>query len=355
MRRIGTLCLGIAATAALSMSGCERECSPAAGGNPAAIVDGAETNFEIWTGVVAVVTDQGLCSGSFIHPRVVLTAGHCVKLYGSDIGEDTYDYTEDASAITVRGGADIGDGDGGFLVGEAESAVVNPDWTGYADDPTAVDLALILLKEPVEDLGYYCVREDPDLEVGDPGVIVGYGLLGSSDPESAGIHRWGETTLLDIGERVIEIGDPTAPCQGDSGGPLFTEVDEDGWQITGVTSFGVTDFCDAMGDAFSAATLGQFDWMDEQVASLTGDSLGDCVSCGPAGFDCATGDDAGADSDSDADGGGETGGGGGTIIMGGGDGGVPAGASASRPGDRGCTCETAGSVPARSMLAALLR
>jgi hypothetical protein len=355
MRRIGALFLAVSTTAAFSMSGCDGRKSSAPGGNHAGIVDGSATDFEIWKGVVAVVTDQGLCSGSLIQPRVVLTAGHCVKLYGGDIGEDTYDYTEDASSITVRGGADVGDGDGGFLVGEAESAVVNPDWTGYADDPAAIDLALILLKEPAEDLGYYCVREDPDLQVGDPGVIVGYGLLSSSDPESAGIHRWGETTLLDIGDRIIEIGDPTAPCQGDSGGPLFTEVDEDEWQITGVTSFGVTDFCDALGDAFSAATLGQFDWMDEQVASLTGDSLGDCVSCGPAGFDCATaGDDAGTDSDPDEDGGGDTGGGGGPIILGGGDGGVPTGADGPRREDRGCVCEATGRVPARSILTALL-
>jgi secreted trypsin-like serine protease len=52
------------------------------------IINGTETNYEEWKGVIAVVFDldpvnepgrRALCSGSFIDPEVIFTAGHCYR------------------------------------------------------------------------------------------------------------------------------------------------------------------------------------------------------------------------------------------------------------------------------------
>ena len=90
-------------------------------GSPSGIVGGTETNFETWKGVVALVSDEGLCSGALIAPRVVLTAGHCVKLAGSGWGEPSYDYTADPSGLTVGCINTIGS----FLVGESIKITVH--------------------------------------------------------------------------------------------------------------------------------------------------------------------------------------------------------------------------------------
>ncbi len=305
---------------ALAMSGCEMEDGAfvEAQEGPLAIVGGTETNHEIWRSVVALKmtaangTSLGTCSGSLIHPEVVITAGHCVKMKAS-FGSTGYDMTKTPERLEVRAGAKIGVlGKLGEVLSVASAVVYHPDWSGEIEQkspqdwlgptPTKdfVDVALVRLATPVTKYGTYCVRSESEPEDMDPGIIVGYGLLGSSKQLSSGVHRWGETTLRkvhsDLTKNYIEIGDPTNTCQGDSGGPLFTEIDGR-WEVTAVTSHGQSGICLPKQKAFSTNVVRQYDWIAEQVQDWTGDELGNCTLFGPE--DGALPVDTGTEGDTD--------------------------------------------------------
>lgn len=290
------LCVGFA----LEFLGCETDEGDPLGNfdHSKNIVGGTPTEYEMWQGVVGLVSlnDQGMylgiCSGTLIHPEVVLTAGHCVKMNGGFFGA-TYDHTLNTENLLVKNGANIGlVGKKGTLLSEVEEATHHPDWHGditmvsqqdwNSDHPTKdfVDIALVHLKTPITTYGTYCVRTDPDISDGETGIIAGYGLLGSNRRMSAGVHRFGETTLLDVdsdkNKNYIEIGDPANTCQGDSGGPLFTKVGEN-WQITGVTSHGDSAVCFPKKRAYSTNVIKHYDWIRETVKEWTGDSLEDCT------------------------------------------------------------------------------
>lgn len=289
---------------ALALSGCEMEDETLLEmqEGPLGIVGGTETNHEIWRSVVALKmtaangTSLGTCTGSLIHPEVVITAGHCVKMKAS-LASTGYDMTQTPERLEVRSGAKIGVlGKQGEVLSVASEVVYHPKWSGEIEQkspqdwlsatPTKdfVDVALVRLATPVTKYGTYCIRNESEPEDMDPGIIVGYGLLGSSKQMSSGVHRWGETTVRkvhsDVTENYIEIGDPTNTCQGDSGGPLFTEVGGK-WQITAVTSHGQSGICLPKQKSFSTNVVRQYDWIAEQVQSWTGDELGNCSLFGP--------------------------------------------------------------------------
>ena len=63
------------------------------------IVIGEKTGFTQWTGVIAVRAGGmwvGLCTGTLIHPRVVLSAGHCVKTQ-----ENNTDFTKTPARVSI--------------------------------------------------------------------------------------------------------------------------------------------------------------------------------------------------------------------------------------------------------------
>lgn len=281
--------------------GCETDLEPPIPGmhQEHGIVGGTPTEYEKWQGVIGLVSlgpqgqSLGICSGTLIHPEVVLTAGHCVRMNGGFFSA-TYDHTKNPENLLVKAGAVIGMlGMKGELLSEVEAAEHHPDWQGditivsqqdwNSETPTKsfVDIALVHLKTPVTKYGTYCVRSDDNLQDGDTGIIVGYGLLGSNRQMSAGTHRFGETTLLDVysdkTQNYIEIGNPSNTCQGDSGGPLFTKTEEGNWEITGVTSHGSTGMCMPKKNAFSTNVVKQYDWIQQKVQEWTGDSISDCT------------------------------------------------------------------------------
>lgn len=183
-------------------------------GDPSPIYGGTESAACAWPTTVSV---EGSCSGTLVHPEVVIFAAHCGSNYGSiQLGES---------------------GDSPKRTAKTAFCKTNPDYNG---NKSGVDFAFCKLAQPQTDIPIVPIlmgcEVDQYLKPGQEVTIVGFGL---ADNGPYGIKREVVTTINSIqgGEAFIG-GNGKDSCNGDSGGPVFVKIADGSWRVFGITSYG---------------------------------------------------------------------------------------------------------------------
>ncbi len=179
--------------------------------------------------MIAMPDSRGICTGTFISPRTLLTAAHCTLLAGS-----YRIYSSFGSYVT------------------SNKEALGP---GTLNDPN--DISVLLFSSDVADPSQgYVLALGTQPEERSEIRIIGYGCNDIDTKRGAGKKRTGTNLIYSIGDYIELLSTPTAQmrtnhasrsilgsdnqagsCSGDSGGPML-QVQDNAWRITGVTHAG---------------------------------------------------------------------------------------------------------------------
>jgi hypothetical protein len=274
---------------------------------PQPIYGGAKVQPCAWPTTVAL----GGCTGTLVHPQVVVFAAHCMQgSWGPD--SVTFGDNENSPAFSVA-------------------------TTGCDSDPqyysaSGHDVAFCKLAQPVTSVPIVPILVGCETNVLTPGAsVVAVGFGEADDGLGWGPKRAVAMQLNGVsnGEAFIGGGGKDT-CYGDSGGPVYIQLADQSWRVFGITSYG--EYCG--GGGYYSMMHTAIDWLEQS----TGIDLTPChdqgqwlagPECGGFPLDpnvggaawsqgCATGNASGPSATcGPAYGGGTTGGSGGTGGTGG--------------------------------------
>ena len=184
---------------------------------------------------VALLDQQGdyFCTGTLIHPRVVLSAAHCLETASPDQVKVS---SEVLTAMNVSQSKRI----------NVQSIVLHEDygWDGEITHPSGIgqvnDIAILILSEAASQESTPLLPESlirDTLTEGTSLTISGYGINNLQTGDDGKLYT-GQVPLVYLGDSEFlagEEGDQTDTCNGDSGGPVYITADGVRYLI-GVTS-----------------------------------------------------------------------------------------------------------------------
>jgi len=167
------------------------------------------------------------CTGTLIHPRVIMTAAHCLHPNGGWGVPESINFGEVAGVPT--------------LSATIETCGIHYQYDADAElhsDEDAFDLAYCLLSEPVVGVRPTPMIMGCEVDQLVPGAelqIVGFGAdnYDGNGASGAGLKRWKTQTLetIDAFDQVFLLGGDGSGCSGDSGGPAYFQLADGSWRV----------------------------------------------------------------------------------------------------------------------------
>lgn len=187
------------------------------------------------------------CTGTLVHPEVVVFAAHCMFFAGG-ASPPAIGFGEAAAAL--------------------ERVVPTADCTmfpGWMPDESGFgfDVAFCVLAEPVTDVPVVpilmgCETEilQPDQEI----TLVGFGATETGMFEVK--HE--VVTTINGSENATELlvgGNGLSSCNGDSGGPAYVQLEDGSWRAFGITSRGTSADCNQ--ESIYGLIPAHVEWIEE--------------------------------------------------------------------------------------------